>query len=54
MERRGDFPRHRRISKNAVAWIEGEVADWMRSKAEPSQPVEPQNAGGRSRGATSF
>src|SRR5687768_16519041 len=27
LERRGDFPRHRRISANAVAWIEEEVSD---------------------------
>jgi prophage regulatory protein len=32
LERRGDFPRHRRISANAVAWVENEVADWIRSK----------------------
>ena len=33
LERRGEFPRHRRISRNAVAWIEAEVADWMGSRA---------------------
>jgi prophage regulatory protein len=33
LERRGEFPRHRRISRNAVAWIEAEVADWMQSRA---------------------
>lgn len=32
LERQGDFPRHRRISRNAVAWAEHEVADWIRSK----------------------
>jgi predicted DNA-binding transcriptional regulator AlpA len=32
LERQGAFPRHRRISRNAVAWVEDEVADWMRSK----------------------
>lgn len=32
LERAGSFPRHRRISRNAVAWLETEVADWMRSK----------------------
>lgn len=36
LERRGVFPRHRRISANAVAWVEAEVAAWMRSKADPS------------------
>ena len=46
LERRGDFPRHRRISSNAVAWAEHEVADWIRSKlgtdpqpASNSQPT---------------
>lgn len=40
LERQGNFPRHRRISRNAVAWAEHEVADWIRSKlgATP-QPV---------------
>jgi prophage regulatory protein len=32
LERQGDFPRHCRISTNAVAWAEHEVADWIRSK----------------------
>ena len=32
LERQGEFPRHRRISRNAVAWAEHEVADWIRSK----------------------
>jgi prophage regulatory protein len=32
LERHGGFPRHRRISRNAVAWAEHEVADWIRSK----------------------
>lgn len=32
LERHGDFPRHRRISTNAVAWAEHEVSDWIRSK----------------------
>lgn len=35
LERRGDFPRHRRISRNAVAWVKGEVLAWMRAKAAP-------------------
>ena len=40
LERQGDFPRHRRISRNAVAWAEHEVADWIRSKLGPShQPA---------------
>ena len=36
LERQGSFPRHRRISRNAVAWVEDEVAEWMRSKLEAS------------------
>jgi prophage regulatory protein len=40
LERQGDFPRHRRISSNAVAWAEHEVADWIRSKlGTSSQPL---------------
>jgi prophage regulatory protein len=33
LERRGEFPRHRRISANAVAWVEQEIADWIQSKS---------------------
>jgi prophage regulatory protein len=33
LERRGDFPRHLRISANAVAWLEEEIAEWIRSKS---------------------
>jgi prophage regulatory protein len=32
LERRGAFPRHHRISANAVAWLEDDIADWIRSK----------------------
>ena len=32
LEREGDFPKHRRISANAVAWVEDEVASWIHSK----------------------
>jgi prophage regulatory protein len=32
LERNGDFPRHRQISRNAVAWVEEEVTLWIRSK----------------------
>jgi prophage regulatory protein len=32
LERQGAFPRHHRISANAVAWIEDDIADWIRSK----------------------
>lgn len=32
LERDGDFPRHRRISRNAVAWGEEEVLEWIRAR----------------------
>ena len=32
LEREGDFPKHRRISANAVAWVEEEVVVWIHSK----------------------
>src|SRR5690348_2124814 len=35
LERRGDFPRHRRISANVVAWVETEVVDWIQSRVKP-------------------
>ena len=32
LERQNTFPRHHRISANAVAWIEDDIATWIRSK----------------------
>jgi prophage regulatory protein len=32
LERRGEFPKHRRISTNAVGWLEQEINDWMLAK----------------------
>ena len=32
LEQRSAFPRHRRISANAVAWVEEEVMRWICSK----------------------
>ncbi len=32
LERRGDFPKHRRISLNAVGWLEAEVDEWVLSR----------------------
>jgi prophage regulatory protein len=29
LERQGEFPRHRRISSNAVGWLEQEVNEWV-------------------------
>jgi len=34
LERRGAFPRHRRISPNGVAWLEREVSDWIESRGD--------------------
>ncbi|PYQ71873.1 MAG: transcriptional regulator [Acidobacteria bacterium] len=36
LERRGEFPRHRRISPNAVGWLEQEINEWMVAKAQAS------------------
>jgi prophage regulatory protein len=33
LERRGDFPSHRRLSANAVGWLEPEIDAWVRSRA---------------------
>jgi prophage regulatory protein len=33
LERIGAFPKHHRISANAVAWVEQDVVDWMQAKA---------------------
>ena len=32
LERQGAFPKHRRISANAVAWLEQEINEWVLSK----------------------
>ena len=32
LERQGDFPKHRRISANVVAWVEEEVMSWIHTK----------------------
>jgi prophage regulatory protein len=32
LERRGEFPRHMKISANVVAWLEEDVVKWIRSK----------------------
>ena len=34
LEHRGQFPKHRSISANAVAWVEGEVAAWIQAKVD--------------------
>jgi prophage regulatory protein len=32
MERRGTFPKHRRISPSAVGWLEHEIEEWMQAR----------------------
>ena len=34
LEQCGACPKHRRISANAVAWVEGEVMSWIQSKID--------------------
>lgn len=36
LERRGAFPRHRRISANTVGWVENEVEQWLNERVEAS------------------
>ncbi len=33
MERRGEFPRRRSISRNAVAWLASEIEVWVADRA---------------------
>ena len=33
MVKEGDFPAPRRLSSRAVGWLEGEIDDWVRSRA---------------------
>jgi prophage regulatory protein len=32
MERRGEFPRRRRISPGIIGWLNSELAEWLRSR----------------------
>lgn len=34
LERRGEFPKHHRISPNVVAWVERDVVKWIESRTE--------------------
>ena len=38
LERRGEFPRHHRISANAVAWVEGEIIAWIQQRTGEGVP----------------
>lgn len=40
LEREGRFPKKRRLSANRVAWLEGEILEWMESRANTA-PIEP-------------
>ena len=35
LERRGAFPKHIKISANIVAWLEEDILEWVRRRAEP-------------------
>jgi prophage regulatory protein len=32
LERKGAFPKHRRISPNAVGWLEHEIEEWIQTR----------------------
>ena len=32
LERRGEFPKHRKLSPNTVGWVEEELTAWIQSK----------------------
>ena len=32
LERQGDFPKHYKISRNAVAWVEEDIVGWIRGR----------------------
>lgn len=34
LERRGQFPKRRRLSQNAIGWLESEIHSWMAARAE--------------------
>ena len=34
LERKGDFPKRRKISENAVGWLQSELADWLSARSE--------------------
>jgi len=40
LERRGEFPKHRRISANAVGWVEQEINEWMLGRAANGYTTE--------------
>ena len=32
LELAGEFPKRRRLSKNSVAWLDGDIAEWAESR----------------------
>lgn len=46
LETAGNFPRRRRLTGNAVAWIEDEIMDWLDSR-EVGMGQAPGNKKGR-------
>ena len=34
LERCGQFPKRRRLSQNAIGWLESEIRSWMAARAE--------------------
>jgi prophage regulatory protein len=43
--RRGEFPRPIRIAPRAVAWIEGEIDDWIERRIELSRTAKSRAPG---------
>jgi prophage regulatory protein len=37
-EAQGEFPKRRRLGRNAVGWVEEEVENWIQSRPEAGEP----------------
>jgi prophage regulatory protein len=54
LERRGEFPKHHRISPNIVGWVEQDVAEWIEGRTKETavqyayrnEPAGPSGSGG--------
>ncbi len=44
LERAGDFPRRRKLTPRASAWLEHEVAEWMQSRPVAEGEIEAESA----------
>ncbi|MCH1931497.1 AlpA family phage regulatory protein [Shewanella sp. A25] len=40
LERRGEFPRRRRVSNRSVAWLHSELLEWVKSRDIVISPTE--------------